>query len=154
MDDGLRKIHQLYRERLRERRERAQFNRAPGPPRSTPSPPAEGGEGWGEEGRWVQGSPLSPALSPLVPRGEREKLGGFCLGTALAVGWKETNQPTTDRQNVHTATTSTLWRVLPHSPADYGVVLSAGKEIVLEPRRRISVGFHRISLVVCCGRVD
>ena len=41
--------------------------------RSTPSPPSEGGEGWGEEGYRTHGSPLSPALSPLVPRGEREK---------------------------------------------------------------------------------
>ena len=31
----------------------------------------EGGEGWGEEARFYQ-LPLSPALSPLVPRGERE----------------------------------------------------------------------------------
>jgi len=41
----------------------------------TPSPPSEGGEGWGEEGRRSQKTPLSPALSPLVPRGEREKPG-------------------------------------------------------------------------------
>jgi hypothetical protein len=39
----------------------------------TPSPPSEGGEGWGEEGRPSHESPLSPALSPLVPRGAREK---------------------------------------------------------------------------------
>jgi len=34
-------------------------------------PRHEGGEGWGEEEFffWI---PLSPALSPLVPRGERE----------------------------------------------------------------------------------
>ena len=41
----------------------------------TPSPPSEEGEGRGEEGRLVWDSPLSPALSPLVPRGEREKSG-------------------------------------------------------------------------------
>ena len=43
--------------------------------RPTPSPPAEGGEGWGEEGLQALEAPLSPALSPLVPRGEREKSG-------------------------------------------------------------------------------
>ena len=43
--------------------------------RPTPSPPAEGGEGWGEEGLQNLDSPLSPALSPLVPRGEREESG-------------------------------------------------------------------------------
>ena len=36
-----------------------------------PSPPAEGGEGRGEEAL-LRGWPLSPALSPLVPRGARE----------------------------------------------------------------------------------
>ncbi len=41
----------------------------------TPSPPLEGGEGWGEEGQRTSESPLSPALSPLVPRREREKSG-------------------------------------------------------------------------------
>jgi len=34
-------------------------------------PTQEGGEGWGEE-EFPSGLPLSPALSPLVPRGERE----------------------------------------------------------------------------------
>ncbi len=33
----------------------------------------EGGEGWGEEARFVE-IPLSPDLSPLVPRGERGSL--------------------------------------------------------------------------------
>src|SRR5436309_5100444 len=37
---------------------------------ASPSPPAEGGEGRGEEAL-LWGMPLSPALSPLVPRGER-----------------------------------------------------------------------------------
>src|ERR1043165_2878485 len=37
----------------------------------SPSPPAEGGEGRGEEALEF---PLSPALSPLVPRGEGEEL--------------------------------------------------------------------------------
>ncbi len=51
---------------------------------SAPSPPSEGGEGWGEEGRCVPESPLSPALSPLLRRGEREKSGALLgsLGTA------------------------------------------------------------------------
>ena len=39
--------------------------------RPTPSPPAEGGEGRREEGLQTLGSPRSP----LVPRGERERLG-------------------------------------------------------------------------------
>ena len=40
---------------------------------STPSPPLEGGEGRGEEGLCGRTkTPLSPTLSPLVPRGERE----------------------------------------------------------------------------------
>ncbi len=38
----------------------------------TPSPPSDGGEGWGEEGLSDEAKPLSPALSPLVPRGARE----------------------------------------------------------------------------------
>ena len=38
---------------------------------ATPSPPAEGGEGRGEEGRQV----LNPPISPVVPRGERKKSG-------------------------------------------------------------------------------
>ena len=41
----------------------------------TPSPPSEGGEGRGAEGHWKHGLPLSPALSPLLRRGEREKSG-------------------------------------------------------------------------------
>jgi ATP-dependent helicase HepA len=41
----------------------------------TPSPPAKGGEGWGEEGRRSAEAPLSPALSPLVPREARETAG-------------------------------------------------------------------------------
>src|SRR5437879_1792349 len=36
-----------------------------------PSPPPKGGEGRGEEAL-LRGWPLSPALSPLVPRGARE----------------------------------------------------------------------------------
>jgi len=36
----------------------------------SPSPPSDGGEGWGEEGRFYW-FPLSSVLSPLVPRGER-----------------------------------------------------------------------------------
>ena len=54
--------------------------RAPASAGSTPSPPAEGGEGWGEEGLQTDHSPLSPALSPLVPRGEREKSGAASGG--------------------------------------------------------------------------
>ena len=57
----------------------AHIDSAPGAARPTPSPPAGGGEGWGEEDRRIQASPLSPALSPalspLVLRGEREKPG-------------------------------------------------------------------------------
>ena len=36
----------------------------------SPSPPSDGGEGWGEEARFYW-FPLSSVLSPLVPRGER-----------------------------------------------------------------------------------
>src|SRR5437879_6318354 len=36
----------------------------------SPSPPPDGGEGWGEEVRFYW-FPLSSVLSPLVPRGER-----------------------------------------------------------------------------------
>src|SRR5712692_9786004 len=36
----------------------------------SPSPPSDGGEGWGEEVRFYW-FPLSSVLSPLVPRGER-----------------------------------------------------------------------------------
>ena len=36
----------------------------------SPSPPSDGGEGWGAEGRFYW-FPLSSVLSPLVPRGER-----------------------------------------------------------------------------------
>src|SRR6266851_4995962 len=47
----------------------------------SPSPPSDGGEGWGEEGRFYW-FPLSSVLSPLVPRGERmESLMQPCLGT-------------------------------------------------------------------------
>jgi 23S rRNA (cytosine1962-C5)-methyltransferase len=46
---------------------------------STPSPPSERGEGWGEEGDRTHGAPLSP----LVPRGEREKPGA-AFGGALS----------------------------------------------------------------------
>src|SRR5437016_13818392 len=38
----------------------------------TPSPPSDGGEGRGEEGRCVR-LPLSSVLSPLLRRGERKK---------------------------------------------------------------------------------
>src|SRR6266478_1589754 len=38
----------------------------------SPSPPADGGEGWREEVRFYW-FPLSSVLSPLVPRGERLK---------------------------------------------------------------------------------
>src|SRR5881394_3349144 len=38
----------------------------------TPSPPSDGGEGRGEEGRSVR-TPLSSVLSPLLRRGERKK---------------------------------------------------------------------------------
>jgi superfamily I DNA/RNA helicase len=38
----------------------------------TPSPPSQGGEGRGEEGRHSADSPPSPALSPLLRHGERE----------------------------------------------------------------------------------
>ena len=40
----------------------AQLDTAPGTGRWAPSPPSEGGEGRGEEGRRVPASPLSPAL--------------------------------------------------------------------------------------------
>ena len=56
-------------------RQGAHFENAHGSDGWTPSPPAEGGEGRGEEGRRPQNLPLSPAHSPLVPREEREKLG-------------------------------------------------------------------------------
>src|SRR6266496_3479714 len=39
-------------------------------PKKLPSPPSDGGEGRGEEGRWM---PLSSVLSPLLRRGERKK---------------------------------------------------------------------------------
>ena len=41
----------------------------------------KGGEGWGEEARFVE-IPLSPALSPLVPRGGRGNLCGYQWGPA------------------------------------------------------------------------
>src|SRR6266540_3945537 len=44
---------------------------------AAPSPPAEGGEGRGEEELLLR-LPLSPALSPLVPREERAKLFVDC----------------------------------------------------------------------------
>ena len=37
---------------------------------ATPSPPSDGGEGRGEEARVEKRLPLSPALSPLLRRGE------------------------------------------------------------------------------------
>lgn len=40
---------------------------------SSPSPPSDGGEGRGEEVNLIEKPPLTPALSPLVPHGEREK---------------------------------------------------------------------------------
>ena len=55
--------------------ERAHPDTAPTHSRRAPSPPSEGGEGRGEEGRPVPELPLSPALSPLLRRGEREKSG-------------------------------------------------------------------------------
>src|SRR5229473_7327687 len=42
-------------------------------PRSSPSLPTEEEERAGERSRVFIGFPLSPTLSPLVPRGEREK---------------------------------------------------------------------------------
>src|SRR5713226_3588106 len=39
----------------------------------SPSPPSDGGEGWGEEVRFYW-FPLSSVLSPLVPRGEDGEL--------------------------------------------------------------------------------
>jgi len=45
------------------------------------SPRSDGGEGWGEAGRFYW-FPLASVLSPLVPRGERmESLMQPCLGT-------------------------------------------------------------------------
>ena len=41
----------------------------------TPSPPSEGGEGRGAEARLGTELPLTPALSPLLRRGERENAG-------------------------------------------------------------------------------
>ena len=52
----------------------------------TPSPPAEGGEGWGEEGRGAFATPLSPALSPLVPRGARETVAAVA-GCVRVCAW-------------------------------------------------------------------
>src|SRR5947199_4725951 len=50
----------------------------------SPSPPKKGGEGRGEEAVFYQ-FPLSPALSPLVPRGERGKNpSAFSCRTILA----------------------------------------------------------------------
>ena len=47
---------------------------------------SKAGEGWGEEAQFSK-LPLTPALSPLVPRGEREKLRAFTLiEMILAVG--------------------------------------------------------------------
>jgi hypothetical protein len=37
----------------------------------TPSLPRSGGKGRGEEARYIAGKPLSPVLSPIVPRGAR-----------------------------------------------------------------------------------
>jgi hypothetical protein len=45
------------------------------PPRWTPSPPSDGGEGRGEVAPLRDGLPLSPTLSPLVPRRARESPG-------------------------------------------------------------------------------
>src|SRR6266849_1962490 len=44
----------------------------------SPSPPSDGGEGWGEEAcfYWL---PLSSILSPLVPRGEKAGERGTTL---------------------------------------------------------------------------
>ena len=60
-----------------------------------PSPPSDGGEGWGEEE--TRRRPLSPALSPLVPRGDRESFAAVaCLPiaprtyTGLALFWQLT----------------------------------------------------------------
>ena len=52
--------------------------------RGTPSLPLDGGEGWGEEGRLSQEWPLSPALSPLVPHGAREKSDPNELGNTAS----------------------------------------------------------------------
>lgn len=46
----------------------------------TPSPPTKGGEGWGEEVRRSAEAPLSPTLSPLVPREARETAGAVRNG--------------------------------------------------------------------------
>src|SRR5260370_31914714 len=48
----------------------------------SPSPPSEGGEGWGEEERFYW-FPLSSVLSPLVPHGER--MGSLMQPCVLAV---------------------------------------------------------------------
>jgi hypothetical protein len=48
-------------------------------PISSPSPPAEGGEGWGEEGRFSWNSPLPDPLPTRSSRGEGVgALGGWC----------------------------------------------------------------------------
>jgi glycosyltransferase involved in cell wall biosynthesis len=58
----------------------------------TPSPPSEGGEGRGEEGRPRTELPLTPALSPLVPRGEREKSAAGLRASRQAVRYlRQTN---------------------------------------------------------------
>src|SRR6266571_7872697 len=50
-----------------------------------PSPPSDGGEGRGEEGRWVT---LSSFLSPLLRRGERmKKHASVNLGEETTFRW-------------------------------------------------------------------
>src|SRR5229473_6754472 len=57
--------------------------RAASSPSISPSPPSDGGEGWGEEVRFYC-FPLSSVLSPLVPRGERmESLMQPCPAASL-----------------------------------------------------------------------
>src|SRR5712692_5679792 len=68
-DDGEKKTGRHHRQSAREAARRAR-SRAASSSSISPSPPSDGGEGWGEEVRFYW-FPLSSFLSPLVPRGER-----------------------------------------------------------------------------------
>src|SRR5947208_9714885 len=63
-------------------------NRTGDAPRNSPSPPHKGRRGSGRGGPFFIWIPLSPALSPLVPRGEREKTRSGNALNSMAVGIK------------------------------------------------------------------
>ena len=63
---------------------RAYLGTAQETPRWTPSPPSDGGEGRGEVAPLGAGLPLSPTLSPLVPRRAREAHGVVPRGALAA----------------------------------------------------------------------